>query len=69
MGWFRNLFKSHAQKRVEARREEENAWRSAYRAAGPGPASPDVQPVPKSADLPKGPDKDDKNDPPLSEAS
>ncbi len=35
VNWFRNLFKSHTQKRIEARHREEEAWRSSHRAAGP----------------------------------
>jgi hypothetical protein len=35
MKWFRNLFKSHAQKRIEARQREEAAWRASHRTAGP----------------------------------
>ena len=64
MGWFRNLFKSHAQKRVEARREEEEAWRAAHREAGPAPAAPNVRPVSKEK---QGADTD--GAPPLDKAS
>jgi len=37
MEWFRNLFKSNAQKRFEARHREEEAWRASHRWAGPPP--------------------------------
>ena len=43
--WFRNLFKSHTQKRIEARRREEEARREAHRAAGPPPVESPNAPV------------------------
>jgi hypothetical protein len=53
MKWLRNLFKSHAQKRIEARHREEAAWRASHRTAGrrtPGDKrqSGDIQPLDES---------------------
>jgi len=43
--WFRNLFKSHTQKRIEARRREEEARRTTFRAAGSSSAKSSTAPV------------------------
>lgn len=48
MEWFRNLFKSHAQKRIEQRHREEELHRQQGRVAGPADRQPaDVREVEK----------------------